>query len=96
MSEKNETVVAWRRRPKGSDRGWTYFDEAEDLEFYLASGRYEVDALVVASLAQAPIIPNGYKVHMAHCNQGDYADGCKYGEDDTCPALSAGRSALGE
>lgn len=26
-------------------------------------------------------------VHLAHCYQGDYEDGCKYGDDD-CPAAS--------
>lgn len=27
-------------------------------------------------------------VHMAHCNQGLYAGSCKYGEQETCPALN--------
>ncbi len=26
-------------------------------------------------------------VHMTHCNMDDYVGCCKYGEDDTCPAL---------
>lgn len=29
------------------------------------------------------------KVHMSHCNQGLYVGNCKYGKDDTCPALNA-------
>jgi hypothetical protein len=24
---------------------------------------------------------------LAHCNQWPYENGCKYGEDDSCPAL---------
>lgn len=26
-------------------------------------------------------------VHVAHCNWGDYIGVCKYGDDDSCPAL---------
>jgi hypothetical protein len=26
-------------------------------------------------------------VHMAHCDMEDYEGSCKYGEEDTCPAL---------
>lgn len=26
-------------------------------------------------------------VHMHHCNQGEYVGSCKYGQNDTCPAL---------
>lgn len=26
-------------------------------------------------------------VHMTHCNMDDYIGCCKYGEDETCPAL---------
>jgi hypothetical protein len=29
-----------------------------------------------------------YGVHMSHCNEGENLGGCKYGEDDICPALS--------
>ena len=28
-----------------------------------------------------------YKVHMNHCNQGEYEGCCKYGQDNTCPAF---------
>jgi len=31
---------------------------------------------------------NDHAVHMAHCNQGEYIESCKYGEFDTCPALN--------
>lgn len=33
--------------------------------------------------------------HETHCNQGEYKDGCKYGEASDCPALKrvAGTSA---
>ncbi len=27
-------------------------------------------------------------VHLSHCNFGEHAGTCKYGEDDDCPALS--------
>jgi len=27
------------------------------------------------------------KVHLVHCNQGEYLNSCKYGESDICPAL---------
>lgn len=27
------------------------------------------------------------RVHMHHCNQGEYVGTCKYGQDDRCPAL---------
>ena len=27
-------------------------------------------------------------VHLAHCNQGEYCGSCKYGEDQSCPALA--------
>ena len=30
---------------------------------------------------------NDYGVHMTHCNMGEYIGSCKYGEDETCPAL---------
>ena len=34
-------------------------------------------------------------VHLAHCNQGEYCGSCKYGEDQSCPALApAAPSAL--
>jgi len=26
-------------------------------------------------------------VHMHHCNQGEYEGSCKYGQNETCPAL---------
>jgi hypothetical protein len=26
------------------------------------------------------------RIHLSHCNQGDYEDSCKYGEED-CPAI---------
>jgi hypothetical protein len=26
------------------------------------------------------------KIHLNHCNQGDYEDSCKYGDED-CPAI---------
>lgn len=29
-----------------------------------------------------------HRVHMNHCNQGEYTGCCKYGEDDRCPALN--------
>lgn len=27
-------------------------------------------------------------VHFSHCDQGIYSGFCKYGEDETCPALN--------
>lgn len=27
--------------------------------------------------------------HLSHCNHGEYKGSCKYGEDDTCPAMIA-------
>ena len=35
-------------------------------------------------------------VHMHHCNQGEYEGSCKYGQDDTCPALKYNLKALGK
>lgn len=26
-------------------------------------------------------------VHFSHCNQGEYQDSCKYGENETCPVI---------
>ena len=34
-------------------------------------------------------------VHLSHCNFGENAGHCKYGEDDTCAALSDGWSWFG-
>lgn len=31
-------------------------------------------------------------VHMAHCDIGEYEGSCKYGEDETCPALPKERT----
>lgn len=31
--------------------------------------------------------PYEIMAHMTHCNKGEYEGGCKYGEDETCPAL---------
>jgi hypothetical protein len=30
---------------------------------------------------------NDSKVHLRHCNQGEYKGSCKYGDDQNCPAL---------
>lgn len=30
--------------------------------------------------------------HMTHCNQGEEAGRCKYGDDETCPAVQATKS----
>lgn len=32
-------------------------------------------------------VPYDIGVHLSHCDQGEYEGGCKYGEDETCPAL---------
>lgn len=31
--------------------------------------------------------PDRPGMHMTHCNQGEYEDMCKYGDDAVCPAL---------
>ncbi len=41
------------------------------LDSYLSHRRKEIDRMV----------------HMTHCNLDDYIGSCKYGEEDTCPAL---------
>jgi hypothetical protein len=33
------------------------------------------------------------KVHLSHCNQGEYEGSCKYGQDNTCPALKKATKA---
>lgn len=42
--------AAWRRRPKGSDRGWTLFpnDDPAEVLFYQTNGRYDVEPLYAA------------------------------------------------
>lgn len=35
-------------------------------------------------------------VHLSHCNFGEYANRCKYGEDADCPALSESWSWFGK
>lgn len=41
-------IVAWRRRPIGSDRPWTLFDDRDEAEFYSSTGRYVVEPLYAA------------------------------------------------
>jgi len=41
--------VAWRRRPKGSNRDWTLFADVDnEVEFYRSSGRYDVEPLYLS------------------------------------------------
>ena len=35
-------------------------------------------------------------VHLSHCNHGENVAGCKYGEHETCPALSKKWSWFGK
>lgn len=45
------------------------------------------DALRAAIALRAPVDDQG--VHLTHCNQDENEGVCKYGEDETCPALRA-------
>ena len=57
-----------------------------------------IDNMVTSLLSDLGDIRMAHKtrdqgVHMRHCNQGEYVGSCKYGEDDTCPALIGGVNA---
>jgi hypothetical protein len=39
---------------------------------------------------------NRVLVHLTHCNMGEHSGGCKYGNDDECPALSDGLKWMGQ
>lgn len=58
---------------------YLFFDEAEADKFIksVQSGEIVAERLTIEDRA--------YGVHMSHCFQGNHC-GCKYGEDDICPA----------
>lgn len=47
-------------------------------------------------ISHSVVTPDEYGVHYRHCNQGDYIDGCKYGNQETCPALKKTQEELRE
>src|SRR4051812_41626201 len=43
---------------------------------------------ILRELAQSWLDNQRFGTHLSHCNFGENAGVCKYGEDDKCPALS--------
>jgi hypothetical protein len=80
--------VAWR--VKDFADGWILYDNQSEAEH---DARHMADNLVQPLYAAPPSEPQAVicvvsrLAHLNHCNEGDYAGSCKYGEDDTCPAL---------
>jgi len=67
------------------------FAEKWGLQLPLESANASITDLkaVIAELeVQEPVAHDDTEVHLSHCNQYENLGWCKYGEDETCPALN--------